>query len=401
MRYSVIIPTHDPKYLRPAVESVLAQTDQDFEILILVNGKAIRAPLGIPEDPRIRMIDYMGPPLIGGIKQTAFLHGKGDILVELDHDDLLTQDALSEIGKAFAESGADMVYGNFAEFSDEGVPANMYDPGWNWKQRPARVMGRDLLEVRSFPPSPASLSKIYFAPNHPRAWKSEFYAKLGGHNRDLEVCDDHELMVRTYLRGRMHHVDKCLYLYRLHQANTIKSTQEKILQATWKVYAENIEKMVLRWCDLSGKPAIDLGGAWDKPRHGWTHNEIGFMPGSYAGAVWADGALALFENPAKIMDVIHHALAPGGWLLSQTPSTSGKGAWANPLAKSRWNDLTFRYFTDKAYGRTIGNETVRFQPQRLVEYMPSQWHADNQCPYVYFDGIALKGQYDGPGPVDI
>ena len=44
---------------------------------------------------------------------------------------------------------------------------------------------------------------------------------------------------------------------------------------------------------------------------------------------------------------------------------------------------------------------IRFQPQRLGEYMPSKWHQDNNCPFVFFDGICLKGTYDGPGPVDI
>jgi glycosyltransferase involved in cell wall biosynthesis len=406
VKFSVIIPTHDHKYLKAAVESVFAQTCQDFEIVVVPNGSGSASQIaGI--DPRIRVVwsDAI-PGKIGAIKNFAFMQGEGEILVELDHDDLLTPNALHEIGKAFDESQADMVYGNFAEFSDEaGVQVNLYDPTWNWKSRPVSVLGRDLMEVRSFEPSPASLGKVYFAPNHPRAWKRDFYRKLGGHNSDMAVCDDQELMVRTYLAGKMHHVDQCLYLYRLHPENTVRSTQKEILAATWKVYADYIEKLVLRWCVSKGLPAIDLGGAWGRPRHGWTYNEIGNMPSSYAGAIWADGALAYMEGRAEVMDRIHRALVPGGWLLSQTPSTSGKGAFGNPLAKSYWNDLTFRYFTERAYANTIGNvgdNAVRFQPQRLVEYLPSQWHADNNCPYVYFDGIALKGDtYDGPGPIDI
>lgn len=405
MRFSVIIPTHDPKYLREAVLSVLAQTQQDFEVVVVPNGPAAGSILaGIAVvDPRVRVaIGYKGSSRIGEIKNFSFMQGEGDILVELDHDDVLFPGALAQIGKAFEEKQADMVYGNFAEFSDDGAMPNDYDPAWNWKMRPVTVMGRDLKEVVAFEPCPASLGKVYFAPNHPRAWKRDFYRKIGGHNSDLEVCDDHELMVRTYVQGTMHHVDQCLYLYRLHPKNTIRVTQEKILQATWRIYADWIERMVLKWCSIRGLGAVDLGAlGGGRPRPGWMKADPRSSPPDSFGAVWADGALAHWEDRVRIMEDIHRTLAPGGWLLSQTPSTSGKGAWANPMARSCWNDLTFRYWTDKAYANTIGNETVRFQPQRLVEYMPSKWHADNQCPYVFFDGIALKGDYDGPGPVDI
>jgi glycosyltransferase involved in cell wall biosynthesis len=409
VKFSVIIPTHDHKYLKAAVESVLAQTCQDFEIVVVPNGKqAYGAPTIAGIDKRVRIVlDYKGSSHVGSVKNFAFMHGEGEILVELDHDDLLAPDALSEIGNAFQGSGADMVYGNFAEFSDDGVTPNAYDPTWNWKSRPVSIMGRDLMEVRSFPPSPASLGKVYFAPNHPRAWKRDFYRAQGGHNPDLQICDDQELMIRTYVHGKMHHVDRCLYLYRLHPENTIRSTQKEILETTWRIYSDWIERLVLRSCSLSNLLAVNLSVTDE--RAGWIYSDIRDervdFPRSTVGAFWIDGALQRVRSRDAAMRMIHGFLVPGGWLLSQTPSASGKGAFANPLANTPWNDLTFRYYTDKAYANTIGNvgsDAVRFQPQRLAEYMPSKWHADNNCPYVYFDGIALKGDtYDGPGPIDI
>jgi glycosyltransferase involved in cell wall biosynthesis len=407
-KLSVIVPTHDPKHLAITVQSVLDQTERDFEVVIVLNGKATgMVPLKIPSDPRIKIMAYTGPPRIGAIKQFGFMSAseKSDILVELDHDDLLAPTALEELAKAFDATKADMVYGNFAEFSEHGH-VNSWDVEWGWRTRPVRILGKDLLEVVQFEPSPASLSKVYFAPHHLRAWKHEFYVKLGGHRADLEICDDHDLLCRTYLKGTMHHLDRCLYLYRRHPENTIETSQEKILQETWKIYAENIEKLVLRWCQLRGLPAIDIGR--DKPRFGWKGNGEAVIgrdiSQSDVGAVWADGTLNLWEDRVSIMRQIHRALVPGGWLLSRTPSASGKGAFANPLAKSHWNNLTFQYFTDRLYGRTIGNdgpEAIRFQPAQLSEVVPTQWHADNQCPYVYFDGIAIKEGYHGPGPVDI
>lgn len=49
-------------------------------------------------------------------------------------------------------------------------------------------------------------------PNHVRCWKKEFYHKIGGHCKDLSVLDDMEILVRTFLYGKMTKVEKVLYI---------------------------------------------------------------------------------------------------------------------------------------------------------------------------------------------
>jgi len=422
MKFSVIIPSHDPTYLADAVRSIWTQdVEADIELLVVLNGKAAALVHdGLFQntlDPRAgrpprwtEIVAYDGSLKIGAIKNYGFMRARGEILVELDHDDLLVPSALRELGEAFLKTGADFVYGNFAEFADDGGAAgasvNSWDPGWGWRERPIAFQEGPFLEpkvlseVIQFESSPMSLQKVYFAPHHPRAWKRDFYRKIGGHNVDLEVCDDHEILCRAYCAGKMYHLDRCLYLYRRHAENTINTSQDKILRATWQIYDQWIEKMVLRWCLERNLPAVDLalGG---RPRSGWIPGFLENLTDGTIGALWADGVLDKYERPLETMLEIYRALVPGGWLLSRTPSASGKGAFANPLSKSYWNDLTFQYFTDKAFARTIGQNAVRFQPTRLVEYMPSEWHSRHQSPYVFFDGIALKGDVRGPGPVDI
>ena len=96
---SVLIPTHRPNFLRETVESVLDQTCSDFEIVVVPNQGAEVAGI-LPADPRIRVVPYEGPNRIGAIKRFAFTQGEGELLLELDHDDLLAPNALEKIVEA-------------------------------------------------------------------------------------------------------------------------------------------------------------------------------------------------------------------------------------------------------------------------------------------------------------
>jgi hypothetical protein len=64
-------------------------------------------------------------------------------------------------------------------------------------------------------PDPQNLSRIWYAPNHPRAWRREDYRKIGGHHPEMKVLDDQDLLCRTYLYGKMYFIDKPLYIYRI------------------------------------------------------------------------------------------------------------------------------------------------------------------------------------------
>ena len=92
------------------------------------------------------------------------------------------------------------------------------------------------------------------------------------------------------------------------------------------------------------------------------------------------------------MREIHRCLAPQGWLLSQTPSTDGRGAFQDPTHVPFWN------YTRADQNRFI-DCPVRFQANRLKYFFPSEWHREHQIVYVKADILKVAGRL--PGAVGI
>jgi SAM-dependent methyltransferase len=82
------------------------------------------------------------------------------------------------------------------------------------------------------------------------------------------------------------------------------------------------------------------------------------------------------------MKEIHRVLAPGGILLSHTPSTDGRGAWQDPTHVSFWNENSFWYWTRPQQMQYIRNKHIRFFESSLLTHFPSEWHKQHNISYV-------------------
>lgn len=424
---SVITPTHNARWLPETWRSLRDQTYTDFEWVVLVNdargrrdklGEIATAVAKLTEgDPRVRIeLDFSPFAGVGARKLVAFGWGSGDALIELDHDDILTPDALAEVAKAFEDPEIGFVFSDFADFDGQraaGTPdhqgfftyrapdvrplwrATFYEADIGGTARPGRY---ECVRCES---SGRDFSHIYQAPNHVRAWRRSVYEQLGGHNPDYHVCDDHELVVRTYLATKSKHIPKPLYLYRISGENTWAQQVGNIKALSDGIQREYLERIVLRECELLGLPAYDLGGGIN-PREGWTSVD------QHGGAVtadltkrwpWEDGSVGAFRAsdflehlPDKhhTMSEIHRCLRPGGWLLSSTPSTDGRGAFQDPTHVSYWNTNCFWYYTRDEQARYIRNTDTRFEEVHLYTDFPSQWHRENNIPYVVANLVKVE-----------
>ncbi len=104
-RVTVLIPTFDHAATLPlTVESVLAQTLQDFEVLIVGDGVTPEVrEVGLAldaSDERITFLDFPKGPNHGEIhRHTAILQSVGEIIAYLCDDDLLLPDHLADLSE--------------------------------------------------------------------------------------------------------------------------------------------------------------------------------------------------------------------------------------------------------------------------------------------------------------
>jgi glycosyltransferase involved in cell wall biosynthesis len=405
-RFSVFTPSHQPRFLDECLASLQAQTCPDWEWIVLLNNGARWRPEHPDERVRVEIADDVRG--VGAAKRRACERARGDILVELDHDDLLTRTCLAELGEAFDDHPeAVFVYSDTVRITEDGGREDTrFAEAHGWRYEEARVDGRTLLQARSLAPTPHNVAYIWYAPNHVRAFRAGSYEKAGGYDATRAVLDDQDLMCRLFHLGDFHHVPRPLYLQRIHGANTQCDPQinAHIQSETVALYDKYIEANALAWTARRGLLALDLGAAHRKPpgylgvdQHpGDGVDIVATLPGPLDlpdGSVGLVRAVDFLEHvPAKVplINELYRLLAPGGMLLTMTPSSDGRGAYQDPTHVAFYNENSFWYYTDDQYRAFVPEIEARFQSSRLVTYFPTEWHARNDISYVAANLIAMK-----------
>ncbi len=434
MKVSVFTPFYRTgvPYIGAAYESLCAQTHQDWEWIILRNGQGAALPQAILEDPRVKVIKAKTTNgFVGALKREACEHCTGDVLFELDHDDLLRADALAEVVREVA-AGADFVYSDFAEFQDETWKPNPYN-GYGWEWYHVNFQGHDLVAMKAPPVTPQNIRRIDWAPNHLRAWRREFYEQLpgksypaasaiesergreplpftGGHDASLQYSDDHDLVLRTYLGGgRIAHIPECLYFYRVHAKQNTNGAvgNKRIQELDALVYDRFIYQLAEKFADDTGTMKLDLCGAHNCPL-GYIPIDAVPQPGGLVadlngpwplednsvGVIRAWDAVEHLRDPVHTMNEAWRVLAPGGFMLVMVPSTSGPGAFCDPTHVSWWNHLSWRYYTDRNFAKFLSAFKGRFQ-------LSNANTTGGPIPYECAGLIALKDGYAPMGLVSI
>jgi len=68
-----------------------------------------------------------------------------------------------------------------------------------------------------------------------------FYESIGGHNKELHVADDYEIVVRTFLKTRMIRVPKLCYIQYI--SNTAQWTRNRDIR-TCKIIRSHYDRMI-------------------------------------------------------------------------------------------------------------------------------------------------------------
>ena len=203
MKFSVVTPTHIcMPYLRDLYDSIMAQTYEDWEWVVYVNRFPPTMRIAKDFDKRVKVYRETKRPNnnIGRIKKEAFSKAKGEILVQVDHDDMITPDCLEKLNEAFKDKTG-CVISNYIR-----LPSNM--------------------KFESFVPN-GNLTK-WKLPIHIVAWRKKLYKKIGGFDKDLEIGEDMDILIRTHLATKIKKIPDYLYKYRV-------TGQNSFIELGWKM----------------------------------------------------------------------------------------------------------------------------------------------------------------------
>lgn len=396
---SVFTPSHDPKYLEECYQSLCDQTVQDWEWVVVLNNGAEWKRTWF--DERVSVYTNDRPNMgVGYYKKFAVAQTHGNILLELDHDDLLLDEALDIIQYAFdTNPDVGFIYSDTSQINADGSPNKdefLASHGWEY------YYSWDMFAAKSFEPHPHNMSYIWYAPNHVRAFRRSVYDEVGGYDSSLQVLDDQDLMSRMYRATKFMHINHPLYFQRITGENTQTQRNAEIQAGTVEMYQRDIEANALAWAKREGLLALDLGSHHNKAE-GFLGVDLRPGPGvdyvgdfldmdiapNSVGVIRAHDFMEHIENKLAFIEWCFEKLAHGGMLLSMTPSSDGRGAFQDPTHVAFYNENSFWYYTQRDYAEYIDFKG-RFQVSCLRSFFPSDWHRQNHIPYVQANLIAVK-----------
>lgn len=185
MRFSVIIPTYNRRdFLKKAVDTVLAQTHRDFELIIADDGSTdgTRDMLEAYDDPRLRYVcqDNQGP---AAARNLGLTHAQADWIAFLDSDDWWLPQKL-ERSAAYIE-----MYPEIHIFHTEEI---WYRRGKLLAQKKKHQKPDGQVYCKALPLCCISISTAVV--------RRSILEKAGGFDESFPACEDYDLWLRITSR---------------------------------------------------------------------------------------------------------------------------------------------------------------------------------------------------------
>ena len=174
---------------------------------------------------------------IGNVKNECVSLCRGKYVLELDHDDVILPDVLSDAIQVFEQdldSEIRFVYMDFINIYEDGSNFSYGDficKGYGGYYCQKLNYG-DILETRKGSSTwvnvyntpninNITLSHLVCLPNHPRIWRRETLLQVGNYCELLPVCDDYEVLLKTAIhpKTKMAKLAKLGYIQYMNNGN--------------------------------------------------------------------------------------------------------------------------------------------------------------------------------------
>lgn len=217
-KVSVIIPTYQhAEFLADAIDSVLAQTYKDYELIIVDDGSTDGTrEIAARYINRIEYI-YQDNKGLAGARNTGILAAKGQYIGFLDADDLWLPNKLEmEVQFLEAHPSVGLVYSDYTYFGTVPAPRRT---GFDGLSLPS---GHGVKQL--FLKSPISSSGTLV--------RKECFEKVGLFDESFRQCEDLDMWVRIARRFDIDHIDIPLSKYRYHHRQMHRETESNLLGYT-------------------------------------------------------------------------------------------------------------------------------------------------------------------------
>ncbi len=305
-RVSVIMPAYNAStFVRAAIDSILAQTFSDFELIVLNDGSTdnTQAIVQSYDDERIRLINKSN----SGVASTLNLglsQATGEFIWRHDADDISLPNKL-ERQINFMDTHPEFVLcaTQIAFMSERGKIA------WNKRQPKTDWLGdADFREVRfeDFAPfSPITHATVLF--------RSSIMPLISGYREAFITSEDVDLWLRMSHHGRLAVLNKCDYCVRLSPASATavrgwkNEFYRELAKEFWRQRIEN------------GSDELELNGSITEPKPSAENKSNNPKPGRIYRSDLLNFPLSVHINARDwlgVSRIIRHAIRQG-WQLPQ------------------------------------------------------------------------------------
>lgn len=213
--FSVLMSSYNKgKYISEAIESVLKQTFSDWELVIIDDGStdgSIEIIRKYLNDKRIKLFKNDSNKGCPYTLNRMMRRSKGEIIGILDSDDVLTEDAIEEVMKAYSENPKCGFFYSRYTYCDENLDYLSEGDG-------CRIEAGKNNIHRSY-------SSAF------RAYTREAFNMTNGYREEKIYAEDRDLILRLEELVPFYFIDRVLYKYRILDNSQSNDPGTKIIGA--------------------------------------------------------------------------------------------------------------------------------------------------------------------------
>ena len=220
-KISIVLPVYNgAMYLAESIESVIAQTYANWE-LIIVDDCSSDNTLDIAmdyasKDARIKVLTNPLNLKLPSSLNVGFEHASGVYYTWTSDDNKYKPNALRVMAKCLESNpSAAMVYANYTRIDANGTEI---EP----------IKSLDVKHI--FTGNVIGACFLYTA---------DVAKKIGNYDADMFLAEDYDYWIRLYELGKVSHIEEDLYYYRIHGKSLSETKKKMVAEQTYKVIKKN------------------------------------------------------------------------------------------------------------------------------------------------------------------